>query len=405
MSKKRLYLFNETSIAMNYGIGTYIDHLISCLQNEDYIVTLVFLDAREKQVKLINEAGCKKLIIPLINTLNDSELSRYYRSVVFILKDMLSSNEHSIFHLNYMTNRYLAYWITEILDTKPVLTVHYTDWSFSLLGNINLLKRLLKKKEEKYIHECIENDRILLSYCSKIICIARHSYNSLLEIHGEEFRKNVSLIPNALKDCYTKLTINKKNALREKYHIKSATKIIITAGRLEEVKGIGYILKVLKKLIKQYQDIHLFIAGNGNFQKYLIETKGIWTKVSFTGLINKHQLFELYSISDLGILSSIHEEFGLIAIEMMMFALPIVASDTSGLSEIFEDNITALKVPIVKKKGKYTLNTTVLYNKIELLINNPALAAIIGSNARKIFLEKYETKVYKKRMLEFYNSI
>ena len=391
---------------MDYGIGTYIDHLISCLQNENFALTLVFLDAAEKQVKQTHENGYKKLIIPIVNTLNDLELSRYYRSVVFILKDRLPSNENAIFHLNYMTNRYLAYWINEVLGIKPILTVHYTDWSFSLSGNVNWLRKIVKKKEgNKYIQESIANDRILLTYCSKIICIARHSFNSLLEIHGEKFRNNVALIPNALKDSYTKLSIKKKNTLKEKYHLKSATKIIISAGRLEEVKGIRYILKALKKLVKQYPDIHLFIAGNGNFQKHLLETTGIWTKVSFTGLIDKPQLFELYSIADIGIVGSIHEEFGLVAIEMMMHALPIVASDTSGLSEIFEDNVTALKVPLVKKKEKYTPNTTVLCEKIQLLINNPVFAAKIGNNARKTFLEKYESEVYKKRMLTFYNSL
>jgi glycosyltransferase len=408
--KKHLYLFNETSVAMNYGIGTYIDHLVDCLSNEDFDITLVFLDAQEKRVQIIENAGYKKLIIPLVNTNNEWELKRYYRSVIFILKWVISPDQKNIFHLNYMTNYYLAYWINEIMDFKPLLTVHYTDWSFSLLGDTIHLKSILRSStskqktgKERSILDRIERDKHLFTYCEKVITIAQHSYEYLLQIAPQN-RNKFLLIPNALKDCYLKFSSKKRESVRKKYFIDDETKIIVFAGRLDEVKGVCYIIQVLKKILKIYPNLHLFIAGNGNYQKNMLETKGIWTKVSFTGLITKQQLFELFNIADMGIISSIHEEFGLVALEMMMHALPIVATDTSGLSEIFEDNVTALKVPVIKKKGKREPNMTILAEKMTQIIDNSIFAKQIGDNARKVFLEKYESRLYKKRMLSFYNN-
>lgn len=84
------------------------------------------------------------------------------------------------------------------------------------------------------------------------------------------------------------------------------------------------------------------MAGSGNYDICFQEAKDICTKITFTGLLNKKDLNEIYQIADIGIVPSLFEPFGYVAIEMMMHELPVVATTTSGLNEVV-NNACGLK--------------------------------------------------------------
>jgi glycosyltransferase involved in cell wall biosynthesis len=85
--------------------------------------------------------------------------------------------------------------------------------------------------------------------------------------------------------------------------------------------------------------------------------------------------------------------------------LPIVATDTGGLSEIIEENISGLKVPVRIKKGERIIDTNRLADRISVLLSDTNLAEKIAKNGRIRFLEKYELSVLKRNMLDLYNTI
>ena len=65
------------------------------------------------------------------------------------------------------------------------------------------------------------------------------------------------------------------------------------------------------------------------------------------GVVSFNELKKLYSESTIGIIPSLHEQCSYVAIEMSMFGLPIIVSDVDALSEMFEDEINALKIPLL----------------------------------------------------------
>lgn len=154
-------------------------------------------------------------------------------------------------------------------------------------------------------------------------------------------------------------------------------------------------------------NVHLFIAGEGNNMKqYLSEAYPDWTKITFTGFLNKEQLYDLYKIADVGVVCSLHEEFGFTAIEMMMMNIPLVVSDTTGLAEIVRDNSSGFKVPIIYRDGFPQLDTEVLSEKICILLNNRQIAfAASRKMGRKKFINKYNTLLWNRKMLELYKSL
>jgi glycosyltransferase len=290
------------------------------------------------------------------------------------------------------------------------LVSHYTNWSFSLFGNEKKLLSIANKKprerspEEKQILKGLESDIKMIKKCDRFVCVAQHTLDTLLKISDIDISK-CRIINNALKDEYKNIGREKKQTLRAKWWMPLNTKIILFVGRLDEVKGVAFLIKAFKKLLQTNSDTHLIVAGDGDYSRWLKEAGNCWTKITFTGRLGKKKIFELYQIADVGVVTSLHEEFGYVAIEMMMHRLPIVTTDTGGLSEIIEDNISGLKVPVQIKEGKRIIDTNKLANKISVLLYDTDLAERIAKNGRARYLEKYELSVLKKNMLNLYNTI
>ena len=124
----------------------------------------------------------------------------------------------------------------------------------------------------------------------------------------------------------------------------------------------------------------------------------------FTGFLEKHELYELVQIADIGVVPSLYEPFGYVAVEMMMHGLPVVAAATSGLNEVVDDSC-GLKIPIIEYPDKVEIDTDLLADKIIYLLQHPEEAKQIGLNGRKRYLKEYSSEVFRKNMLNFYNSL
>lgn len=108
------------------------------------------------------------------------------------------------------------------------------------------------------------------------------------------------------------------------------------------------------------------------------------------------ELLQLYSIADIGLIPSIHEEFGLVALEMMMHELPIIVSNTTGLSEIVENMITGL---IARKSSARDMA-----EKIIKLTRDLSLRRSMALQGREKYLKIYNSNLYKEKMLRLYKS-
>ena len=73
-------------------------------------------------------------------------------------------------------------------------------------------------------------------------------------------------------------------------------------------------------------DVYKRQVGDGFYSYYLNSCNPTWNKITFTGKLNKEDLYKLYQIADIGVLPSFHEQCSYVAIEMMMYGIPLVAS-------------------------------------------------------------------------------
>ncbi|WP_106831603.1 TIGR04157 family glycosyltransferase [Parabacteroides pacaensis] len=410
--KRKVYIFNGTSRAANYGIGTYIDQLILCLKNTDIDFEVVYLYSKVKEVEVVEKEGYRQISIPSIRTQGRMSSHYYTRNVAYVLKEFIPERKDTlnIFHLNFMNSSELVTYLKKMFKCRVLLVAHYTNWSFSLLGDYAQLKYILNQKSSKrkpFEKEVIKNfkeDVRMIQKCDHFVCVGEHTLSSFKEVGGIDTEKS-SVICNCLQDVYKNISEEEKLAFKKEYHISPHTKILFFAGRLDSGKGVFELVEAFKELSKLRQDVRLIMAGEGDFGRLVPATQECCCSVTFTGRLEKEKLYRFYQMADIGIVPSMHEEFGLVAVEMMMHQLPVIVSDAGGLAEIVEDGVNGLKVPVIKEKDKRTLPIPQLVEKITTLLDDEEYARKLGKKGRETFLEKYELTCFRKKMLDLYLNI
>ncbi len=113
--------------------------------------------------------------------------------------------------------------------------------------------------------------------------------------------------------------------------------LVLLIGRLVYEKGFQLALEAMPEVIRQVPDTRFLVAGSGTHEAELhkqAEDLGLMDHGTFLGWIGDDVLHSLYRISDLTVVPSIYEPFGLVALEAMASECPCIAADTGGLREV-----------------------------------------------------------------------
>lgn len=409
-----LYIFNETDKAAVYGIGTYVRELMQALRDCcDINIRIIHLASACEEFEIATTNHVETWYIPIAQYNNHSmdemqKMESYYRNVVYLLRLYIKDTKDLIFHFNYNYSQLLARELKEAFNCKTIMTIHYTKWQLEFHGDLNRLHMLKSKTNnqrdlnEQRMYNLHEYESIMIKEVDQVIALSQHMKH-LLETEYQLDPDKISLIFNGINDIQP-IQINDRKILRRKWNISDKESIILFVGRLDPIKGLIFLMRAFRKVLKKHPKCRLMIAGGGNYDTYLQEAKGICTKVTFTGLLEKKDLYELYRIADVGVVPSLFEPFGYVAIEIMMHRLPIVATATSGLNEVVDDTC-GLKVPLTTESDNVMIDTNLLAEKILYLLQNPNERKRVGDNARKRYEELYSSEVFRKNMLNFYNSL
>ena len=133
---------------------------------------------------------------------------------------------------------------------------------------------------------------------------------------------------------------------------------VLYLGRLEKRKGIQDFFQAIPRVLKQVANIHFIVAGADNshrdgFQEqtgmdyatYFSRRYHKYTPcVTFTGQVSEEKLNELYESCDLFVAPSLYESFGLIYLEAMNYAKPVIGCRAGGIPEVVDDGVTGLLV-------------------------------------------------------------
>lgn len=114
-------------------------------------------------------------------------------------------------------------------------------------------------------------------------------------------------------------------------------RIILFLGRITFQKGPDYFVRAAKIVIDRLKNVRFVMAGTGDMYHRMIELAadlGIGKYFHYTGFLNREQTKRIYSMSDLYIMPSVSEPFGISPLEAMMHGVPVIVSRQSGVSEV-----------------------------------------------------------------------
>ena len=404
-----LYIFNETRLAAIYGVGTYIRELTAALYHSDLTVNMVNLKQDIPYVQIEEKEGIRFWSIPdvisdqrTIDTKKQNAL--YSRNIVFFLQLHIKDTTNLIFHLNICQTTSLTEELKKTFNCRIVATIHYFNWFLYQFEKGMRYRQISTSKENgvKYKisnDESVKDEKMFYEKFDHIICLSEISRQILLNDY-EINKERISVIFNGLTDT---VSVTDRQLLRQKYHIPDMP-IFVFAGRIDEFKGLKYLIQSFKKVLTTCSQCHLIIAGDGAFDMYMKECEDIWMRVTWTGLINREKLYDLYAIADIGVMPSLYETFGYVAVEMMMHSLPVIATATSGLNEVVDDTC-GLKIPVTENNNKFEIDTDILAEKMLFLLQHPEERQRLGANGRKRYETLFSGDVFRQNMLTFYHSL
>ena len=228
----------------------------------------------------------------------------------------------------------------------------------------------------------INDTEWLLTYeASEVLVNSNYMKNELQRLFGLPFEK-INVVPNGIN-----LTafngIERDYDFRRQYAADNE-KIILFLGRLVYEKGVQYLIAAMPKILANYHDAKLVIAGKGGMMDKLREQVNhlnIANKVYFTGYLNGKQVNKMYKAADISVFPSTYEPFGIVALEAMLAGVPTVVSDVGGLNEIVEHRVNGMK--------SYAGNANSLADSILSLLYDPQLCSNCVKQAKLKVKKEY----------------
>lgn len=305
----------------------------------------------------------------------------------------------------------LADWYREIGEAHLELHILKTRGKNSL-GNLPLLLRLIKKIRPALIHAHVWNPmackyafaaalltgtpivttehdpfplqgshrqiykNLTLRQTARIITVSNANRELMCQLYPQ-FAPKISTVHNGIEPVRQKISLQQKLRLKkEVFQSGPETRIIFSAGALHPRKGFKYLIMAFHELAGKIDNVKLVIAGLGPTQPdlaRLIKNLKLDKKTVLLG--QRPDIAQLMQASDVFVLPSLKEAFGLVIIEAMQNGLPVIATRAGGVPEIISSEEFGLLVKPANKQA--------LARALHKLLSHPELLQKLHDNGLK----------------------
>ncbi len=232
------------------------------------------------------------------------------------------------------------------ISGKPlVVHVHATDFDRSG-GNVN-----------PSVYQIEKNG---FEAADRIIAVSNLTRNTVIEKYGIAPEKVVTVY-NAVEPISDEERLIAKRGINDK--------IVTFLGRITLQKGPEYFIEAAHRVLQRMDNVRFVMAGSGDMMRRMIRRAarlGITDKFHFTGFLRGDDVYQMFALSDVYVMPSISEPFGISPLEAMQSNVPVIISYQSGVSEILKH---AIKVNF--------WDIDAMADAIYGLLNYPALSEFI----------------------------
>jgi len=337
--------------------------------------------SKGQRIKKTPKIFIKNIKYSLKNTLKAFSFTKYQRAAknlkTLYFLDAFRGKKYDIIHCHFGQNGLIGAYLKDCGFTKRlIVTFHGSD--------ITVFPKKEGKNVYKYMFTKVDAVTAGTNFTAKQIV----SYGCP--------KDKIHIIPAGI-------LINKSHTID--YHNKDKN-LILSVGRLEEVKGFNYAIYAIEKIINEFPNIKYYIVGNGSKKElleHLIKEKHLDKNVFLLGEKKDVEIEELYKSASIFIAPSIRasngseEGQGLVIQEAELYGIPVIATNTGGIPDGVIDTVTGFLVP--------EKNFDAIAEKLRILLTNTEQREMMGKNGYNFVSEKYDINLLTKKLIGIYKCL
>ena len=116
-------------------------------------------------------------------------------------------------------------------------------------------------------------------------------------------------------------------------------KVVTFLGRITYQKGPDYFVEAAAKVLQRVSDVRFVMAGSGDLMNHVVRRVaqlGIADRFHFTGFLKGGEVQRMFRLSDVYVMPSVSEPFGISPLEAMRSGVPVIISRQSGVAEVLD---------------------------------------------------------------------
>lgn len=260
---------------------------------------------------------------------------------------------------------------------RPFDVIHAHDWMTVFAGieakaaggrplvlHIHALE--FDRSGENINRAIYDIERLGMERADRVIAVSHYTKGLMVNRYGVDAGK-IDVVHNAVvrSDKMPDLPIRRD----------PARKTVLFLGRITFQKGPDYFIEAAARVLEKMPDVTFVMAGAGDMMPRMVERvaeRGIGGNFHFTGFLTGDEVDRVYAASDLYVMPSVSEPFGITPLEAMRCDVPVIISRQSGVSEIIEH---ALKVNF--------WDVGEMADKMIAVLRHPALAGEMVERSRE----------------------
>jgi len=370
------------------GMNVYVRELAKDMGQKGHFVDVYTRDHDPEENKTVNLGHNSRLI-----HIKAGEVAEIDKGTIYPLLHNFASNmrdfvetrdlQYDLIHSHYWMSGCVGNLIQSWISI-PHITMFHT------LGHI---KNLVKVGENEPNFR-LKAEKNLVKNCDRIVASTELEKNQLINFYGAS-PETISVVP-----CGVNLDLFKpmnKGFARQELQLNDDEHVILFVGRIVPLKGIENLLKAMKFL--NNKKIKLVIVGGDDYShlevkrlKRLSYKLQVHKSVIFLSSMEQKILPYFYSASDVCVIPSYYESFGLVALESLACGTPVITTDVGCMKSVINEPKTGY---VISNNTPYNLA-----NKISYLLEKPntdshsirkSITRFSWSNVAETIIKEYDS--------------
>ena len=331
------------------GMNVYVMESCKRLTKQGYVVDIYTRSQDKNSPKIVDVSDSLRVIHIAAGEEKNVEKKKLITHISEFTKNLLDFIDKNKITYDLI---YSHYYLSGIIGLQ--IKKQYNLPLFVTFHTLALMKNLVARDEsEREGLARIKYELLLVKMADKIIATSESDRRYLITLYNCPENKVFVITPGVDLKVFNP---KDKNISKEMIGADKNHKLILFVGRIEPLKGIDVLLYAMKILLETNPEICLclWILGgdltNGikDWPKELKrlnklkELLNISAAVTFVGRKKQNELPDYYNASEVVVLPSQYESFGIAALEAMACGIPVIATDTAGVTGILDEKHSSL---------------------------------------------------------------